>query len=127
MPDDSELDTIFRGKRYKLSLTKAVSKRLAKADARFRVRIGKWMESYSEDGRMYLDDTKMKKEGDFPVGRPGVPDVGIYAFKAYQLRVYGGVVDGNHFIATEIELAKKKDQADQKKLARAAKKLAPYV
>lgn len=46
----------------------------------------------------------------------------IYAFKARQLPVYGGIdPQTRDFVCTEIELSKQKDAADQNKLKRAAK------
>lgn len=50
-------------------------------------------------------------------------EVGVFAFKAYHVRVYGVLVpDGEKsaFVCSEIDTAKKQDKADQAKLTRAA-------
>lgn len=122
-----ELVTLVVGQRYKVSMTRKVHKVYLRADAKQRARCEKWMRFFADDGHEFLDDTKLKYEGKFPTGRPGGADVGVLAFKAWQLRVYGGIVNANHFIATEIDIAKKQDAADQSALKGAAKKLADYV
>ena len=108
-------------------MTAHVHKQFQRADAHARARCLKWMRFYADDGHDYLDDQKLKYEGKFPSGKPGGTDLAISAFKAWQLRVYGGVVNGNHFIATEIDIAKKQNAANQAVLKSAAKKLADYI
>lgn len=115
------------GERFRVSMTPHVHKQYQRADAKARARCEKWMRFFAEDGHEYLDDKKLKHEGKFPSGKPGGTDLAIWAFKAWQLRVYGGVVNGNHFIATEIDIAKKQDAADQAALKSAAKKLAEFI
>lgn len=122
-----ELIEVCVGRRFRVSMTRRAYKMYVKADAKARARCEKWMKSYAHDGHEFLDDTKLKHEGKFPCGKPGGTDLAILAFKAWQLRVYGGVVNGNHFVATEVDIAKKQDGADQTALKSAAKKLADYI
>jgi hypothetical protein len=98
-----------------------------KADAAYRARCQKWMQFYCDDGHELLDKTKFRFEGKHHSGGKTGLKVSIWAFKAGQLRAYGGVVAGNHFIVTEVDTAKKQDAADQKMLARSAEKLTPYI
>jgi hypothetical protein len=121
-----DLIEVCAGKLYKVSMTPQVFKEYKKTDAAIRARCEKWMRFYADDGHEFLDDQKLKREGRFPSGVPGGTDVVIWAFKAKHLRVYGGVVDGCHFIATEIDTAKKQSAANQGALKSAAKKLAAY-
>lgn len=53
----------------------------------------------------------------------------VYAFKPWQLRIYGGLLEidrGLCFIGCEAD-GKKRDKADPKALKRAAERLAPFV
>lgn len=121
-----KLKLVRNGKRFKVSLTEEVSEAFAAADAKERARCLKWLEMYAEDGPQFLDKTKLRNEGRFSIGDRAGTVVAVLAFKAWQLRLYGGVVQGNHFVATEIDTSKKTDKADQQLLKRAARKLAPY-
>lgn len=80
------------------------------------------MRKFAEDGRSYLNDQKFKNEGHFSVGYQGGGRVAIYAFKAYQLRIYGGYVHGD-FVCTDVDPAKKQNKANRSLLARAAQRL----
>ena len=86
------------------------------------------MSFYAKDGRKFLIETQFRNEGRFSTGGKGGKEVQIYAFKAYQLRVYGGL-DPNtgDFICTEIELSKQRNPADQNKLRRAARNLGDLI
>jgi hypothetical protein len=70
-----------------------------------------------------------RKEGNFPSRIPGVPKVAVFAFKADQVRVYGGFVRAERpacFLCTAMDMAKKRDNADQELLRRSAAFLARY-
>jgi hypothetical protein len=83
---------------------------------------------FAQDGAELLDKTKFRFEDRLPAGDRRGTQVAIYAFKAWQLRVYGGMSgDESEFICTEIDSSKKADSADQNKLKRAAKKLGTYL
>lgn len=108
-------------------MTAQVAKQFAKVDARERARCQKWMSFFAEDGHDFLDDKKLKHEGKYPTGQKSGTKVSIWAFKAWQVRVYGGVAKGNVFVATEIDTSKKQDAADRELLESAAKKLAEFL
>lgn len=122
-----ELELICHGKAYRVSMLKSVAKEFKRLDATRRARLLKWMGRYAEDGFEYLDAEKLKREGKFPLGGRNGAEIAILAFKAWQVRVCGGVVSGNHFIASEIDSSKKQDKADRALLERSAKKLLPFV
>ncbi len=107
-------------------MTLSVHKEFMKAAAKERARCEKWMRFYAEDGMEFLDKEKLRHEGKFSTAQKGGTPHSIWAFKAWQLRVYGGVVKGNHFICTEIDASKKQDEASQSLLKTAARKLAHY-
>jgi hypothetical protein len=125
----SECDAILvvHGKTYTVWVTSAVHKELKKADKRMAAAIQENMQLFA-DGHPLLN-TKMANERRCPTGHRAGHQVMIFAFKAYQLRVYGSHVDGfgagKAFVCTEVA-TKKKDSADMEQLKRAALKLAPY-
>lgn len=122
-----DLIDVVIGRRFRVSMTRQVQKTYLKGNAQHRFRCEKWMRFFADDGHELLDDQKLKREGKFPSGQRGGTDITIWAFKAWQIRVYGGIVNGNHFIATEVDIAKKQDSADQATLKSAAKKLAELI
>ena len=87
------------------------------------------MSFFAKDGRKFLNnETQFRNEGRFNTGGKSAKEVQISAFKAYQLRVYGGLdPDTGNFICTEIELSKQRDSADQNKLKRAARNLGDLI
>lgn len=122
----SELIEVCSGRQFKVLMTAAVAKQFGKADAKERARCQKWMKFFADDGFDLLDDQKLKHEGKFSTGERSGTKVPVWAFKAWALRVYGVRV-GNSFIATEIDIAKKQDAADQGKLEAAARKAVPFL
>ena len=122
-----ELEFVCEGRSYRVSMTKPVAKAYRKIDADRRARLMRWMKRYAEDGFEFLDPEKFMREGKFSVGDRAGSEVVIFAFKAWQVRVVGGVVQGSHFIASEIDVSKKQDKADRALLERAARKLSPYI
>ncbi|GES45813.1 hypothetical protein RsS62_50650 [Rhizobium dioscoreae] len=122
-----DLIEVCVGKRYRVMMTPQVAKKFEKSDARQRSRCLQWMKRFAEDGDEYLDDEKFKFEGRFSTGQKAGTKVAISAFKAWQLRVYGGVAVEGVFIATEIDTAKKQNAADRATLEAAARKLATYM
>ncbi len=81
---------VCSGKRFKVVMTAAVHKEFCKADAKERARCLKWMQFYADDGVEYLDKGKFRFEDRLSLGDKKGTLVPIYAFKAWQLRVYGG-------------------------------------
>lgn len=72
----------------------------------------------------YLSDQKFKNEGNFSDGRGG--DVAVWTFKAWQWRVYGGIlqIEGKRcFVGLFVDPAKKRGKADQQMLKSTAKGL----
>ncbi|KAB2708307.1 hypothetical protein [Brucella intermedia] len=122
----SELKLICKGRHCKVFFTRQVDKQFAKADANQRARIRKWMQFFADDGHELLDTGKFKHEGKFSTGQRNGTTVSIWAFKAWQVRVYGGHDVNGDFVATEFDI-KQQDAANREKLELAAKKLAEYL
>lgn len=72
--------------------------------------------------------TLFVREGKFPSGKPGKPDVAVYAAKSDQVRIYGGLITVRGekvFLCTEGAI-KKRDKADQAQLKRVGKTLGDH-
>lgn len=109
-------------------MTPKVRKAFGKAEARFRARCEKLMKRFAARGPEVLIETQFKFQERLTTGGQKGAKVAIYAFKAYQLRVYGGYVPGKvEFVCTEIEVTKKQDEADRKVLERSARHLGEFV
>lgn len=122
-----ELIEVCSGKKFRVMMTTSVAKQFGKVDAKERARCQKWMKFFADEGFDLLDDQKLKHEGKFSSGHKSGTKVPIWAFKAWQLRVYGSLVGGNVFVATEIDPRKQQNAADQGKLEAAAKKIVPFL
>lgn len=122
----TDLIEICSGTKFRVLMTASVEKHLKKADKKQLVRCQMWMKKFSDDGFDFLTNEQLKHEGKFSVGDRKGTHVAIYAFKAWQLRIYGAVV-GDKFIATEVDIAKKQNDADRPKLELAARKMADYI
>lgn len=120
----SQLTKVCAGKKFSVWMTPKVLKAFKKLNSDARARLRKWMEFYADDGQEFLDSTKFIHEGRFKTGAPDGGDVPIYAFKAWQVRLYGTIVDGTHFVITEIDPAKKQNKANKTKLESAATNIA---
>lgn len=86
-----------------------------------RARAERLIDHISEHGPTLLNDKQYKQEGRYP-SASGKTVVG--AVKSYQLRVYGGWLDGppRVFLCPEVTI-KKTNKADQKQLKRVAAKV----
>lgn len=85
----------------------------------------RFFEEFCSDFRHRLNDEQFKKEGDFSDGVGG--RVAIWAFKAWQFRLYGAVltVDGSRcFVGVTVDPEKKSNRADQALLRSAALEIA---
>lgn len=74
------------------------------------------------------DATLFKSEGRYKSGQPGMADIAVYALKAWQIRVYGGIITRTGcsvFMLPEATI-KKVNKADMDQLSRVAKKLGEY-
>lgn len=122
----NDLIEVSVGKSFSVYMTRGVAKRFDKVAAKDRARCRAWMQRFADDGYENLDNTKLKNEGQFSTGDRSGTKVTVWAFKAWQLRVYGGVVRGSLFVCTEIDDSKKQDAANRDLLKSAAQKLASY-
>ena len=114
--------------RFKIYMTREVFETYDKLEAKWRARCEKNMEFYGRHGPQNLSKDKFRSEDRFHTGGRSGKEIMIYAFKAYQVRLYGGKIPNvNCFICTEIDPAKKQDKADEDKLKRAARKLGRYI
>jgi hypothetical protein len=90
------------------------------------MKIGQILTRISEYGLQSINNTEqLRREGKYPDGCGGSSSVSVYAIKAHQLRVYGGLVkrgQKSDFYCIEAK-QKKKDKADRNQLLRVAKSL----
>jgi len=128
MPELADLHVECSGERCTILFMPRVCKGLEKkADAQDEARIRSLMRRYATTTKDVLIDTQFRFEGRFKSGRPDVRKIAIYAFKAHQLRVYGGFVPATKFfLCGEIDV-KKQNAADMTKLESTANTIAQYV
>ena len=109
-------------------MTEKVARDFIRVRAKDRFRCQRFMVFYSNDGSENLIETQFCVEDRLKTGGRRSRRVQIYAFKAGQLRVYGGLVPRRRwFVCTEIDRAKKRRLADQDKLSRAARNLGKFL
>lgn len=74
------------------------------------------------------NNTLFVREGKFSSGQPGKADVAVYAAKAFQIRVYGGIVkiNGQSVFLCPEGVIKKDNKADRAQLERVAEVLGIY-
>jgi len=107
--------------RFEIWISKKARKAFEKAQAVDRARILRFMKSYCEDGRMYLDADQLKFEERFRVGTRQL-SVAVYAWRAGQARIYGAEKVGGgitRFVCTEASI-KKSNKANRRQLQGAA-------
>jgi len=117
-----DYDKLAEGPYCEVWLARKALKEFRKAPAKDRARAAEILNHLSEHGPEGLHDKKFKSEGRFKdaAGK----DVMVYAVKSYQLRIYGGWVEGTPTSFQCPEATIKKDQkANQEQLKRVAKKL----
>ena len=86
------------------------------------------MSKFAGELNQNLIETQCRSEGRYHTGGTHSKEVQIFAFKSRQVRIYGGrVPNTRQFICSEIEIAKKRDSANQDKLRRAATNLSSYI
>ena len=121
MPD---LVRLYEGERYSVWMTRAVCKEFDKVEPRYRARCEALMKKFADRGHEAFTEEQFKIQGRFSIGDRKGTKVAISAFKAFQLRVYGGFIPGTgDFVCTEILATKKRDEADRGRLERAARYL----
>lgn len=126
---DEELKTIASGTACDVvMLATLFENRFLKLELAPRVALETLMGFAAEVGGQQMPPTQLRNEGRHDVGHGKT--VLLFAFKDGCHRVYGAFVHRNGratFICTAIDDNKKQRKADQEVLARAAKKLKPYV
>jgi hypothetical protein len=93
-----------------------------------RKHLERYFQRYCEIGPQALGEDKFKFEDSFPDGKGR--QVHVYAFKSFQLRLYGGIltVAGKRcFVGVRVDPSKKSDKADQGLLRSAANDIAELV
>lgn len=99
------------------------------ANKKHAMKIHATLGSIRRNGLHDLDDaTLFKNEGRYKAGQPGMANIAVYALKAWQLRVYGGIIThsgASVFMLPEATI-KKDRKADMGQLLRVAKKLGEY-
>jgi len=117
-----ELIEVCTGAHAAVFLTRAAAKRFRAANVKGRAQVLQRMQEFAEQGSVRLSELQYKFEQRFPVEGKKIP---VWAFKGYQLRVYGAP-DGQRWIGTVV-VEKKTQKADVKALQRAAKVLALHM
>jgi len=81
-------------------------------------------------GNARLPEEHFKSLGRFPIGKPGSPQIQLFEFKAFQVRLYGTIVnvsDAQTFVGTKLIDDKKRNRADQELLKRIATDFSDYL
>lgn len=110
------------GKNCEIWFSKKTEKVFKNAPPEDKARVGKFFEHVVENGTSDLTDTQFKSERRLPNGGKHGKKVMVYAFKAFQLRIYGFWEGENpkKFMCVEAAI-KKTDKADIEQLKRVAK------
>jgi hypothetical protein len=98
-------------------------------ETRWRGRLDRCFEKFGIPNTT-LPAEQFASEGRHPTGGPNSKEVQLYAFKAYQTRLYGvliGVQRVQTFIGLTLVTNKKQNKADQNLLRRIVKSYAQYV
>lgn len=127
MPDLGDLHEEWSGEKYTVLFVPKVRKRLIKADAQSRFRICGLIKRYADVGESVFLETQLKFEGRFKSGRPGMEKIAVHAFKANQLRIYGGLVPNTSFFLCCAIDVKKQNGANQQLLEATARTIAQYA
>lgn len=111
----------------RIGLTRKVAKVFAKLDAKIRASLLRWMGHFAKEGGTNLPPERFKFERRVQIGNDAH---GIFVFKEWQTRLYGGYLPDaspKAFLITEIDDAKKQNKADQTIFDRAAKILQQHA
>lgn len=123
-----DLKCVYKGSFATIFMHGSVKEEAEKAPIKDQERVKNIIRRFAEEGPDRFPPDHLRKEGRFNIGDQQGRKEQVYAFKSYQLRVYGAFVPGHPgcFVFSEMEF-KKKNKADQDKLKRAASNLAEYV
>jgi hypothetical protein len=103
---------------------KKTGKEFGRVEPRYRARCEALMKRFADRGPEVFTEEQFKLQGRFSIGDQKGTKVAIYAFKVFQLRVYGGFDHGtDEFVCTGIVGTKKRNAADRGTLERAARYL----
>jgi hypothetical protein len=120
----NDLEYVENGPKGAVALTKPVAAAFEDANAKARARISRAMLNFSELGPgRHLNQEVFRHEERVKLGHE---QVAIFAFKGWQVRIYGGIEQINGkptFVGTEIDKSKKQDKANRSLLRQAASKL----
>ncbi len=119
-----DLEYVENGPKGAVALTKPVAAAFEDVNPRARARILRGMQNFSELGPgRHLNQEVFRHEARLKLGHK---QVAIFAFKGWQVRIYGGIEQINGkptFVGTEIDESKKQYKANRNLLQRAASKL----
>lgn len=123
-----ELRCVYKGRRATIFMDRSTKEEAEKAPVRDGARVKNIIRAFADDGPDQLPSDQLRKEGRYHVGDQQGRKEQVYAFKSYQLRIYGAFVPGQPgcFVCSEVDF-KKQNRAEQDKLKRAASKLAKFV
>ena len=117
------------GDRADISLTPKVFKEFKKAKEDMRAAVLRTMRAYACNGQV-MNKERYRKETTLTIQKKTRHSITVFAFKAFQLRVYGGdcQISGRRtWVGTGIDICKKKDKTAPERLKAAAEKLAEVV
>jgi hypothetical protein len=111
-----------------VGLMSDVNREFQRLDKRWRSKLERHFRNYGIQGTT-MPQEQFKSEGRFPTGGPESQMLQVYAFKAFQHRIYGATIslEGREtFVGMEL-VTKKQDKADQELLRRVAQRFRPYL
>ena len=126
----AEFEVVATGPFCLVAMLTKVAKTFESLDADKRAALLETMSIYANEGSRNIPKTQFTFEARLSTGGHNAKQVAICAFKAWKVRLYGADVRVEQkpaFMCSEIDVAKKQNKGDQDMMARAAKKLAPYV
>lgn len=104
-----------------------VAHMLADIPARHRAHVRSVICRYCDSDLKYFDETQFRKEGRYSSKRKDGKQYQIWAFKGFQIRLYGSTIDfdtssgrKSGFVITAIDLKKKQNKPDKELLKSAA-------
>ena len=112
----------------RVGLLRSVERQFRGLDQRWKKRLERHFRNYCTPNTT-LPPEQFKSEGRFPTGGLRSKEVQVFAFKAFQHRLYGVVESVNGiptFVGMELVEDKKTNRADQDLLRRVARNFAPY-
>lgn len=124
-----ELKEVVAGPCGRVLVTKGCLKSLGEVKSKQRVQFIAFAEAAVNNGFDELPKKKYTCEERLYAGEPANTDVMVVAFKPWQLRIYGGIMnwDNQRCFVGVLAVEKKQDKAYRPDLERAARMLSQYV